>query len=58
MAETSQDAEIAAAIRELAAQVDTLGNAVQSAAETIAAAIQPPAEGREKGKFRGVQTFT
>jgi outer membrane murein-binding lipoprotein Lpp len=35
--------EVAAAIRELAEQVDQLGNAVASAAATIAKAIRPPA---------------
>jgi hypothetical protein len=34
-------AETAAAIRELATQVDHLGNAIQSAAETIAKALRP-----------------
>jgi hypothetical protein len=35
-----QSPEVAAAIREHANQVDTLGNAIQSAAETIAQAIR------------------
>ena len=38
----NESTEVAAAIRELAEKVDLLGNAVQSAAETIAKAIQPP----------------
>jgi hypothetical protein len=40
MAETQESAEVAAAIRELAKQVDTLGNAVISAAIEIAKAIR------------------
>lgn len=39
MAESDQSAEVAAAIRELANQVDTLGSALVSAAELIAKAI-------------------
>lgn len=39
----AQTDEIVTAIRQLAHQVDTLGNAVQSAANTIAKAIRPPA---------------
>jgi hypothetical protein len=39
MAEAQDSAEIAAAIRELAKQVDALGNAAISAAEIIAKAI-------------------
>ena len=43
MADQPQNDEIAAAIRELAAKVDLLGNALDSAAKTIARAIRPPA---------------
>lgn len=39
MAEPEDSAEVAAAIRELAKQVDALGNAVISAAQAIAKAI-------------------
>jgi hypothetical protein len=44
MAETNENAEIAEAIRELAHQVDTLGNAVVSAAHIIAKAIAKATE--------------
>lgn len=40
MAEAQDSAEIAAAIREFAKQVDALGNAAISAAEIIAKAIE------------------
>ncbi len=39
MAEPQDSAEVAEAIRELAKQVDALGNAVMSAADRIAKAI-------------------
>ncbi len=39
MVEPEESAEVAAAIRELAKRVDALGNAVISAAHTIAKAI-------------------
>jgi hypothetical protein len=39
MAEPQSNAEVAAAIRELAKQVDSLGNAVVAAADRIATAI-------------------
>ncbi len=44
MPETNENAEIAAAIRELASQVDALGNAVISGAQIIAKAVEgkPP----------------
>jgi hypothetical protein len=35
----SEEADVAAAIRDLVKQIDYLGNAVQSAAETIANAL-------------------
>lgn len=53
MAESQDSAEIAAAIRELAKQVDALGNAAISAAEIIAKAIRPRDQrpGRPAARF-------
>ena len=50
MAETNENAEIAEAIHELAHRVDTLGNAVVSAADTIAKAIAEATEKRLQGR--------